>query len=430
MVEDGFSPALSATLDAALGQVVTSFELPGLAVGIVAGEHRYTRGFGARRVGADEPVTPTSLFHLASISKPFVATAIMQLVSAGNIDLQAPATTYLPSFRLADDRQGAITVEQLLSHTSGMPDEEDYHWEDAEADDEALGRYVRSLASRALVFEPGTDFAYSNIAYEVLGAMVATVSGMSFEAYMEQRVLRPCGMATSTFLRRDVPVALATTPHMYLPVIAPAPFYPYHRAHAPSSTLHSSVDDMCNWARTILAQGRFDGTTVIDAATFANMVTPRRHIDDGPFEQDIGLGWFLGTYRGHATLSHGGADPGFDTNLVLLPQHNMGVVVLANAVPAPTGPITRMVLDMMLGDEPSPPLPPAFIPLGHTYAEQGLDAAIAHAQRIREEEAHRYDCDADWFEEQAAWLKDIRRDDFAGVIARLGAVFYPGEEHG
>jgi CubicO group peptidase (beta-lactamase class C family) len=143
-------------IEDAIGSIMKFFELPGLAVGIVKkGETVYARGFGVKNIATREPVTPSSLFHMASISKTFVCTAIMQLIEKGKISLSASVVTYLPYFKLDDDRYTSITIQQMLSHLSGMPDVESYDWDQPEYDDGALERYVRSLNHKKLISAPG-----------------------------------------------------------------------------------------------------------------------------------------------------------------------------------------------------------------------------------------------------------------------------------
>ncbi len=116
---------LEEQLEPLIQQVVACFEMAGLAIGIVRGDEVvYAKGFGVKHLETREPVTATSLFHLASVSKPFVATAIMQLAEQGKLDLDTPIVRYLPYFTMNDERYRAITVQQMLSHVSGMPDEE------------------------------------------------------------------------------------------------------------------------------------------------------------------------------------------------------------------------------------------------------------------------------------------------------------------
>ena len=153
----------------------------------------------------------------------------------------------MPYFRLKDPRDRSITVRQMLSHTSGMPDVEDYRWDKPEYDDGSLERYVRSLQDQVLRWDPGTKFAYSNMAFEVLGDLVAKVSGMSFEDYVRDNILRPVGMASSTLLIKEAdPARLATghTPSKDGPSI-PVAHYPYNRSHTPSSNLHSARPTWC-----------------------------------------------------------------------------------------------------------------------------------------------------------------------------------------
>lgn len=130
IVEGKIGKNLDGTLAPLIQDVIQSHELPGLAIGVVAdNEIVYARGFGVKNVETRAPVSMTTIFHMASISKPFVATAIVQLVERGQVRLDAPIVTYLPHFKLDDDRYGDITVQQMLSHVSGMPDVEDYEWD-------------------------------------------------------------------------------------------------------------------------------------------------------------------------------------------------------------------------------------------------------------------------------------------------------------
>src|ERR1051326_2497234 len=123
MKSSELSRRLEKRLEPLIEQTVASYELAGLAIGIVQGEDLiYAKGFGVRHLDTREPVAANSLFHLASVSKPFVATGIMQLVEQGRLVLDAPVAGYLPSFTLSDERYQAITVQQMLSHVSGMPD--------------------------------------------------------------------------------------------------------------------------------------------------------------------------------------------------------------------------------------------------------------------------------------------------------------------
>src|SRR5262249_46283807 len=160
-------------------------------------------------------------------------------------DLDAPVTRYVPYFRLKDPRYADITVRHMVTHTSGMPDVKDYLWNKPEYDEGALERYVRSLDDKTLLWPPGQKFRYSNMAFEVLGDLVAKVSGMSFEDYVEANILKPVGMKSSTLLyKRADPAKLAAGYTRRGGSVVPVAHYPYNRAHTPSSNLHSNVEDM------------------------------------------------------------------------------------------------------------------------------------------------------------------------------------------
>ena len=197
--------ALDNTLTPIFESVLESYDLPGLAVGVVKdNEIIYARGFGYKNIEDKTPMTTTTLFHMASISKPFVATAVMQLLEQGKIDLEAPLTKYLPYFKLDDERYQEITIQLMLSHSSGMPDVMDYEWDNPQYDDGALERYVRSLSEKKMRHEPGARFAYSNMAFECLGDVIAKVSGISFADYEKQYILDPLGMKKSSFLKPKI----------------------------------------------------------------------------------------------------------------------------------------------------------------------------------------------------------------------------------
>ena len=161
----------------------------------------------------------------------------------GKVELDAPDHQYLPYFHLKDPRDRSITVPLMLTHRSGMPDVEDYLWDKPEYDDGALRRYVRSLQDKELRWEPGTKFAYSNMAYEVLGDLVAKVSEKSFESYVGENILKPLGMTSSTLLLKEADPAKIAAGHTRAKDGSAilVTHYPYNRSHTPSSNLHSSA---------------------------------------------------------------------------------------------------------------------------------------------------------------------------------------------
>jgi CubicO group peptidase (beta-lactamase class C family) len=313
---------------------------PGLAVGIVdQGRLRCGQGFGVRRLGATDPVTASTNFHMASVSKTFVAAAIVKLVSDGRVRLDDTVTQFIPSFRLIDPRFRKITLRHLLNHTSGLPDVEDYGWDKPQRDEQALSRYVGSLKTLRLRSAPGSRFHYSNIGTEVLGAVIARVSGVSFEDFVAARLLVPTGMDRSSFIYVPGQPAEQAAPHVIdaSGQRVTSQVYPFSRSHGPSSTLQSNVIDMARWLGAMSPTRPDNAHPFLTTAQRRTLFTPlRRDIskdepDRIPSGVQVALAWFVIPYQTRQLIAHPGADQGFASLIVLDPTHKTGVVVLTNA---------------------------------------------------------------------------------------------------
>ena len=276
-----------AAIEAIVDKAMTDYKLPGVAIGIVKdGEVVYAEGFGVGNVEDGKPVTPASLFNMASVSKMFTSAAIMQLVEQGLIDLDAPVTDYLPYFRLDDPRYTEITVRHLLGHTSGLPFfdiETDVPWkaknyENPDNEEGALERHVRAMSDVRLIADPGGDETlYSTVAFNILGDIVAKVSGQSYEAYMQENILEPLGMDHSSFLLDDVDPDLLTTGYRReegSSEATPWAFFPFNRQHSPGAGLIANVDDMNKWALAILNGGELNGARIVETETLDEIWTP------------------------------------------------------------------------------------------------------------------------------------------------------------
>jgi CubicO group peptidase (beta-lactamase class C family) len=251
---------------------------------------------------------------------------------------------YLPYFRLDDARYTRITVRELLSHTAGLPDVQDYQWNRPENDNGALDRYVRGLDHLKLLWDPGTRFAYSNIGFEILGDIIARVSGMTFEDYIASHILAPLGRSTSTLLHTNVDTTLLAQGYTR-PRDEPAgPFrrvtYPFSRKHGPSSDLFSSVVDMSRWARANLNRGELDGRRILDSAAYdvlwrpvapVEFCRPPEHTVCRATDSSVGLSWFLQKKDGRLIVSHGGGDDGFISQLVMIPDAGFAFIMMTNS---------------------------------------------------------------------------------------------------
>lgn len=336
-------------IDDYLSAEVDARGIPGLTAAIVRnGEVIYSGALGAPRLGGREALTPEHVFHFASVSKPFVATAIVQLVEEERIGLDDRVTDHLPYFRLADDRYRSITIRQMLNHTAGMVDVEDYEWDSPQYDPGAAERFVRAMASDGMLWAPGEGWRYSNKAFDALGDVIAKVSGMSFEEYVKSRILDPLGMAESSFVHPDIDETLRTTGHVGMPARI-SEVYPYNRRHAPSSTLNSSVAEMTNWMLVNLNRGSLRGTRILQPESYELLWEPTTDgIRGAP---QLGLSWFVGEIQGHRTVSHGGGDTGFRSYILLMPDDGLGVVIASNWSGTDTGALANGIANLILSEQ-------------------------------------------------------------------------------
>lgn len=305
------------------------FDVPGIAFGMINNDTVvYADAHGLRNLQTKRPMNARSVFHMASVSKPFVATAIVQLVEQGKIDLDEKLTHYLPYFEMADERYKDISIRQMLAHTSGIPNTGDYEWDKPQYDEGAAERYVRSHKTLTLDFTPGEKYSYSNPAFDILCDVIAKVSDLPFEDYMKKNIFEPIGMKNSTFYKPEVSEDLATSPHILDDSlrISVSEIYPYNRRHAGSSTLHSNVEDMLLWAKMNLNKGSIDGRQIYNEASYKLLTTI--HTPEG--SRKVGLSWFLGNVHETPVYYHSGQDTGFKTFFAFMPEKRSAVVMMVN----------------------------------------------------------------------------------------------------
>ena len=382
--------------DNALEEIQQRWELPGLAIGIVEqSEITFLKTTGVQNLDTNSPVTADSLFCMASIAKPFVASAVMRLVENGLISLDHPIQDYLPYFKLADERASQISLRQILSHTSGIPDMDEMtyirFWKNPEMDAGAAERYVRGLANLELVHPPGEQFLYSNIAYNVAGDLIAKVSGMSFETYLRQNILIPAGMADSTFLLEEVPTGRLAVPHLRVPEMIVTPTYPFHRADGPSSNLHASILDMCRWGEFCLEKGKANGQQVLQPASFETMWTPIIKRTWPPLYLSMGLAWNQGSFQGYQTISHGGGGAGINAFLLLLPDLDRAAVMLCNAESEAHYNLIDAMLAALSGCEPQAGKVDWMVPICQALGKGGREAAFEIGASIQTSEPKEYE---------------------------------------
>ncbi|MBY5163638.1 beta-lactamase family protein [Nitriliruptoria bacterium AS10] len=293
--------------------------VPGLAYAVVDDDATTTAGArGVARAGSDREVTPDTPFLTGSISKSFTALAVMQLVEAGEVDLDAELSQYLDGF--SGRPAGAVTIRQLLSHTSGFSTlQGNASHTDAASGRDELALRVDALAKTAPAGQPGERFEYSNANYVLLGRLIEVVSGQDYQSYVASNILEPVGMDNSFVADGEAHEAMATGHRPWFTTKRPLPDTTTDRATAPQGGVVASANDLSRYMAMML-NGEDD---VLSAAGKAQMMRPASSAS--PF---YGFGWFVDTDNG--TVWHSGSTPGFETLATMRPSERTGVVVLVN----------------------------------------------------------------------------------------------------
>jgi CubicO group peptidase (beta-lactamase class C family) len=335
-------------------------DIPGLALVITLGDKIvHVKGFGVTSLDEPNKVTPQTVFDLASSSKSFTALAVLLLRDKGLIDLDMPLQHYLPNFKLADaDVSSRITVAQLLNHTSGLT---------AGASDplayqkgsDAMDKMVAGLKNVHLNRSPGESFEYANLNYCLLGAVVEKVSGMPFEDFMKQSIFIPLGMNNTTVSPDEAASLDKADGHqpMFGRVIVRN--IPVYRSAAPAGWVMSSAEDMGRWLILNLNGGQYSGQQYIPAGNFEDMHTPSAMLNREGEEAGYGMGWFSVSVNDISLIWHGGDTPNFSTEMMLVPEHKLGVMVMVNSQNNSLAhSIVPEIAGMVLGFEINLPLAP------------------------------------------------------------------------
>ena len=315
-----------AAIDAYVTEQVNNLGIPGMALGIVQdGQIAHVQGFGVAD-SSGRAVTPQTPFYIGSVTKSFTALAVMQLVEAGKINLDAPVQTYLPWFELADKEASAkITVRHLLNQTTGISRiDGERDW----TSQQGLEETVRGLTTIQLTQPVGTTFQYSNLNYNIAGLIVEKVSGQSYAEYMTQYIFEPLDMRHSYASRAPALADGLAEGHRYMFGHAFASEGMIPLAHIPSGFLIASVEDLTHYAIAQINNGRYGDTAILSAQGIAELHAPA--IPAGE-DAHYAMGWGVGTLDGMPTVWHNGSDGRNHSMFILVPDRSVGVVLLANA---------------------------------------------------------------------------------------------------
>ena len=324
---------------------------PGCALSVIR-DHKiiYERGYGMADLDHNIPITPESVFHVASMSKQFTAAAILLLAQEGKLSLDDPAREYLPEL---PDFGTPITIRELLHHTSGLRDQWDLlnlsgwrYSRDLITDADVL--YVVSH-QRELNFPPNTQFLYSNTGYTLLAQIVARVSGQSFRSFTTARIFAPLGMKNTHF-RDDFDEIVKNMAYGYAPSGETYRLSVTNFDTVGATSLLTTVEDLALWDENFY-NPRVGGHALIE------QLEQRGKLNDGS-QLDYAGGLEIGKYRGLNTVDHGGADAGYRSDLIRFPDQHFSVACLCNLASADPGDLARKVAEVYLSSAMQPAEPP------------------------------------------------------------------------
>ncbi|MGK2961998.1 MAG: serine hydrolase domain-containing protein [Gemmatimonadaceae bacterium] len=321
---------------------------PGCALGVSRnGEVVYQNGYGMANLELDVPITPASIFHVASVSKQFTAAALMLLAHDGKLSLDDDVRIHLPEL---PDYGHRITIRHLLTHTSGLRDQWDLLFM-------ARGRFEESRITeadvleivgrqKALNFVPGTEYLYSNTGYTLAGTIVRRVSGKSLREFAHERIFQPLGM-TQTHFHDDYTMVVKRRAAGYSRRAdgtwrVSLPNFDTYGA----TSLFTTVGDLLKWDANF-------AKPIVGNETLLREMRASATLDNGD-TTGYGLGISMEVYRGAQLTGHGGADAGYRAYLGRFPAHGLAVTVLCNASSANPAALARSVADLFLDDKLAP----------------------------------------------------------------------------
>lgn len=320
-------------------------QTPGMAIAVISGDRvLFAGGFGVASLETQAPVTPDTLFQIGSITKTFTAAALLTLSGEGRLAFDKPIGGYVKGLSPGLSR---LTMQQLLSHTSGLQDEPDEY---GPHDESALAEYVRSWKDDYCLLEPGQSFSYSNSGIALAGFVLQEVGGKPYAEQMVERLFKPLGMNRTTFrptLAMTYPLAVGhrarsgEKPSVVRPLADDARLWP-------AGNMFTSLHDISRFAIAILNDGKLAGRQVLPPSLLAQMATPRAEVPVFLPATEYGYGLFMNRQRGVRRVWHEGSMPGFFASLMMVPEHRFAVIMLTNKESMGLSKIQEKAMELLL----------------------------------------------------------------------------------
>lgn len=340
-------------------KAMQEWNVPGMSVAIVKDDQViFAKGYGVRELGKTTPVDEHTLFAIASNTKAFTAAALGILVDEGKIKWDDPVTKYLPDFQLYDPYvTREMTIRDLLSHHSGLATfGGDLLWYQTTYDRKEIIHRIRYLKPTSSF---RSRYGYQNIMFLTAGEVVAAVTGKSWDEFVKERFFIPLGMnSTVTSTKAFKPGDNVAIPHNEMDGKLRAIRYDDVANMGGAAAIKSSAADMAEWLRLQLGRGTYNGKQIFSSAVSHEMWQPNTVIPLSEASEKFnptrhfylyGMGWFLSDYHGRKVVSHGGGLDGMVSQVGLMPEENLGVVVLTNSESTLPPALVNKIFDVFLG---------------------------------------------------------------------------------
>lgn len=318
-----------------LDKALREYDVPGAVLGVLSGDDVVVSAAGIARLPDGPPVRSDTLFLIASITKVWTATMVLQLVDEGAVDLDAPVNRYLePPLRLPDQTVAdTVTVRHMLCHTGGFYGDKD---EPEDRSDDAVRTAVESFATLPQLHRPGTLFSYSNAGFDVLGRIVECLDHKTWDQALKDRLLEPLGLAHTFTLPEEAavhPLAVGHEPKGPDTLdLEPVKTWLSARGSGPcGGTLATTASDLLEFTRMHMRDGvASDGRRVLSERSARLMRESQIDVPDPSDSPAWGLGWALVRQADPLVIEHGGNTHGQLGQLVAIPEHDLAICVLTN----------------------------------------------------------------------------------------------------
>ncbi|HEX2523553.1 MAG TPA: serine hydrolase domain-containing protein, partial [Terriglobia bacterium] len=319
---------------------------PGCALGIVQnGKLIYQKGYGRANLEHDVPITPSTVFYIASTSKQFTAASIALLARQDKLSLDDNVRKYIPELPVYEY---PVTIRHLIYHTSGIPDYLELlglagqRLDDVHSEEEVLDLLSRQ---KSLSFQPGEQFLYSNSGYFLLAVIVKRVSGKSFAQFAEEQIFQPLGMTHSRFHDSRTRLVKNRAQGYFSGREGEFRNYLSQFDRVGDGGLMTTVEDLFRWDQAVE-----NGT--VGGEDFAVSLLAQGHLNNGRL-LSYGFGLMIGQQAGLKTVSHGGSFIGFKSELLRIPERHLSVICLCNHNAADASKLAKEVANIVLGNNPS-----------------------------------------------------------------------------